>query len=209
MPPRVAPVSLEAIQKLLRDELDRSMEPLLKEIKAIKGENVELRKIVTQQQSYLERFEIDRRASNLVISGISEKSESSPGNDIEKVKKILEKVRLTCDSPPPVFTIAKLRRLGTIGSRPRLVIATMENRDIKQQVIGNAKCLRTDQVTKHVYISPDLPLLTRNENTRLRKEAKIARENHPNSTILIKQGKLTIDAAEMDHFDIVNQLFRT
>ena len=133
-----APVSLEAIQEIVRNELQRSIEPLIKEIKAIKSENLALRKIICEQQASLERLEIERRASNLVISGITEKTETSPTNDIDKVKSILEKIRLTCNSPPPMFNIVKLRRLGKFGGRPRLIVATMENSDIKHQILSNS-----------------------------------------------------------------------
>lgn len=203
-----APVSLEAIQEIVRNELQRSIEPLIKEIKAIKSENLALRKIICEQQAFLERLEIERRASNLVISGITEKTETSPTNDIDKVKSILEKIRLTCNSPPPMFNIVKLRRLGKFGGRPRLIVATMENSDIKHQILSNSKCLRSDQETRQVFISPDLPILTRNENSRLRKEAKSAKEFDSKRTVIIKQGKLTIDGTETDKFDIANQLFR-
>jgi len=203
-----APVSLEAIQEIVRNELQRSIEPLIKEIKAIKSENLALRKIICEQQTSLERLEIERRASNLVISGITEKTETSPTNDIDKVKSILEKIRLTCNSPPPMFNIVKLRRLGKFGGRPRLIVATMENSDIKHQILSNSKCLRSDQETRQVFISPDLPILTRNENSRLRKEAKSAKEFDSKRTVIIKQGKLTIDGTETDKFDIANQLFR-
>ena len=72
----------------------------------------------------------------------------------------------------------------------------------------NSKCLRSDQETRQVFISPDLPILTRNENSRLRKEAKSAKEFDSKRTVIIKQGKLTIDGTETDKFDIANQLFR-
>jgi hypothetical protein len=198
--------SLDCIRILIRTEFKESFEKIEKVINELKTENTSLKRIIASQQLALEKIEMDRRTLNLVIKGLPEPT--STISDTNQVTSLLEAVRIQCDSPPPSVKFQSLRRVGKIDpNRPRLLVATFSHKSDKELILKNAKCLKNSPTYGKTYFSPDLPELTRKENTRLYLAAKSARLNNPADTVLLQRGKLLINGTVQDSFDLQNQLF--
>lgn len=198
--------SLEAIRELIRDELHASLIHLKREILELKTDNSILKNIIVSQQQQFERMEMDKRACNLIVNGVTEPSSTSP--DTEVIDKILENIWPERDNRPIKFDVVNLRRIGKMGTRPRPVVLTFASRDSRDKVLKTASSLRNITEFNKIYISPDLPLLTRKENTRLRLAFKELKASSPTSTVILKYGKLTVNGNEVDRFNLANQLFR-
>ena len=125
---------------------------------------------------------------------------------------MLETIRTNCSdlNPPRFFEVTDLRRLGKAGSgsKPRPIVLSLVSRNIKDVVLKRSNCLRTDPNYRNVYLSPDLPNLTRMENGRLRTTFKQLKDSSLGSTVTLKYGKFTVDGQEVVSFNITNQLFR-
>ena len=78
----------------------------------------------------------------------------------------------------------------------------------KEMILKNAKTLKNNNSFSKVYISPDLPVLTRKENSRLYQAFKAAKSDDTSNQISLRNGQLTINGAIEDRFNIGNQLFR-
>ena len=180
--------SLEAIRELIRSELDSSLAHLTKEITQLRSDNEMMKKVITSQQHQLEKMEIEKRACNLIINGLPEPSAASP--DSQVVDNILESIRKNCSDldPPLVFEVTKLHRMGKAGngSKPRPIVITLPNQKYKDMVLKRSNCLRTGSIYRNVYLSSDLPNLTRMENGRLRTVFKRLKDSSPGSTVMLK-----------------------
>lgn len=197
------PVTMDAIRDLLRSELALALEPLKQEISRLNSENQQIRSILAQQQLTIEKAEIQRRATNIIINGLDLPDKDSP-NDMETTKVLLDKVR---EPDGPNFSILQTKRIGKVTGRSQLLLVTLENCNDRQKILRNAKGLKNKPGFEKIYINADLPVLTRKENSRLYAAAKQLRNLHPSKSVVLKFGKLTLDDVEVDRFDLENQLF--
>ena len=202
--------SLEAIRLLVRTELDESLNLLKKEILELRTSNEMMKNVIISQQLQIEKMELDKRACNLIIHGVQEATAKLP--DKHMVDNILETIRSNCtDSDPPTkFEVTNLRRIGKHinGTKPRPIVLTLTNRDNKNLILKKSKSLRNVPGFSNVYLSADLPDLTRRENGRLRMAFKQLKDSSSESSVLLRSGKLSIDGRIVDSFNIKNQLFR-
>ena len=188
--------SLESIRLLIRSELD----PLKIELAKFKRDNNMLKEIVASQQTMLEKQEIEKRANNIIVSGLPDNG--STASDLSSVNEILETVRSSYSNPPLRIIAERVRRIGKSSKdRPRLLVATLEIKEHRSEILRNSKNLKEN-------LSPNLPDLTRKENGRLRKAFKNSCQENPGSKVSIKFGKLLVNDVVTDHFNIGNQLFR-
>lgn len=196
--------SLEAIRTMIRSELKDSLVTLKKEVEELRSTTNTMHNIIVAQQQQLERIEIEKRSCNIVVSGLPES-----GPDVVTIDRLLENIRKKCPEPPVRFNVVKASRVGkSLNGKPKLLIMSLANREDRTMILKHSKCLRDDPTTASTYLSPDLPELTRKENSRLHFAAKQLRSERPNANIQLKSGKLFLDGDEHDHFDLQNQLFR-
>ena len=198
--------SLEEIRLLFRAEIEEILGPLKKEIVSLKAQNAVLKNIAAAQQSTLERLEIDRRVCNLIVKGLPEAS--SDKSDSTQLASLLEVVRSHSETPPARFVVKSLRRVGkTDPSRPRMLIITLSCKEDKAMILKYAKHLKQHLLFGKVYFSPDLPELSRKENSRLFLAAKAAKVSNPGDAVFLRHGQLTVNGSVVDRFNIQNQLF--
>ena len=198
--------SLESIRLFIRSELDSAVALLMKEISGLKQENNMLKNIISSQQAMLERQEINKRAKNIIVSGLFDNNSTS--SDLESAKVLIEKVRTSLSNPPPCFEIDHVKRIGkSTDNRPRLLVISLSDKEHRSPILRNSKCLKLDKKYDNIFLSPDLPKLTRNENSRLHKAFKSAKAAG-GSNVALRSGRLIVDGNMVDHFDIQNQLFR-
>lgn len=136
-----------------------------------------------------ERRERELRKSNIIIHNIPESNEETP-QDKEKadenfIKKIADELSVE------ELEISETRRLGTAGSKPRLVKVTLKSTPQRRELLQKAKNLRTtnEEELKKIFIVPDLSKRARDESKKLREELKRRRENGE-MNLIISKGKI-------------------
>ena len=172
------------------------------------GNDIEsLKRVILEQQKYLESAKKKEVSSNIIISGIPNAALTINGVEVtdnnEKLEKIFNHIgcidKLSENSkitPLPV-------REGYVNHSIKMQFKS--NDDVKH-IISNAKCLKTFSAAK-IYINYDEPYYSRRENNRLRKKKSELIRNHTNDEIKIYKGKLYHNNMVVDQFDLSNQLF--
>ena len=170
--------------------------------------------VITQQQKYIERQEILQRNLNLIVSNVSEKDIKYEGNTLVND---MSKIEALCGSVYPdyedtdIISVTRLGKASRGSDRPlKVTFRKSKCRDFmlfnQEQFIRQAN--RFPGSSK-IYFNKDLPILSRNEDKRLREEARKNRLHANNDDkVFIKNGKLYKNHDVIDQFDIANQLFR-
>ena len=73
---------------------------------------------------------------------------------------------------------------------------TLPSNDVKSTILKNAKILKSMPNYDNVYISPDLPVLTRKENSRLYKAYKMCQTDE-GANVSLRYGHLTVNGTEV------------
>ena len=204
-------------REILREELDNRFQ----RVELLEKKVVQLEDIILKQQEAIELLKKKDLYCHLIISGLPEiptattDISAQESYDLRKTEALLSEI-----TGPPAsanIQIKKVTRLGRStsdtqqrGAHPRrlkVVLGSTENRNL---VLSNARKLKDNRNFSNVFINPDEPPLTRQENARLRKKLRQLRETHkdnPQVKIYIKSGKLYMNSDIIDSFSVGNQVF--
>ena len=161
--------SLEAKCNMIKE-----LEKKVKLNETIHKQHKDIKKVIDNHQSFLEKTDAFRREKNVVVFGVEESDASNDETDV--VKRIL--MNIECPNIEPV----KVMRLGKplpptaepneseprIKKRPLLVILNSSQQ--RKQVLGSSSKLKThtDEFFHNIYIKKDQSPCERKEWSRLR-----------------------------------------
>ena len=178
-------------KKNLRQEvakLKQENAALVNDVKSLKCDKKFITESVHQHQRFLEAIDGEKRAQNLIITGIPEETPLSDGReeggeattDDDKVAMVMKQIGHEVDIK--VIEVSRLgkRRPGP-GSHPRPLKIVTENPAQRKQAISDAKKLKSAAESfKSIYIKKDTHPLVCKELNRIRqveKEEKRKAEN--------------------------------
>lgn len=183
---------------------------LLKASVKEKEETIEtMSQIIINMQSSLNRIDSDKRITNIMVSGLSEKditdNEKELKSDTEKVQRLFEVMGIDAATKSSVPTF-QMSRIGQPNdSATRLLKVNVKSKEVRDSILEKAKDLKdANELWKRVYVKKDVHIVYAKENQRLNSRRKILKENNPNSDIKIVNGKLIMD----DHVVDKNMFFR-
>ena len=214
---------IEELRKLVKSEIGIYEDRFNKELKDVhdrvaeldnvKQENVTLKKVVGEQQKFLETLRRDQQCKNIFISSIPETLTINDNVLItpeEKVTNILQTIDGSITSEDfkvvysfPVFTTNDGCRQHSI----KISFHDKEKKDTIMEKKTNLKNLNDNDPLKKVYIKNDQPPLTNKENNRLRVKAREIRNANPDDIVKIDKGKLYHNNIVVDEFNLANQIF--
>ena len=203
-------LTVNSFQRILRKELDERFVLVGELNKKISV----LEKIVVRQQELIENLQKRDLECNLIISGVPESSPHESTDDHGTVIKLFREIMT-----PEEMTNMELSETSRLGQRPssqnpgltpRRIKAVLGNKLLRNAILKKAKNLKGNKNFPRVYINPDEPVLTRRENSRLRRRLRELRESHkstPNLHIYLKRGNIFINSDIVDTFSLSNQMF--
>lgn len=179
--------------------LQAAYETTRAELCLLKEEHEKLKSIAAEQQRFLTTLDTERRASNVIITGVEENDEEESAKTVEK---ILEEIG--CED----IKTTKVERLGRLSetNKKRPIKVTFNDTNNRNKVLSSAKKLKQSQNPdyKTVYIKKDTNPQTRREMARLRdvtKKEKDKPENvGKNVTFDHKMRRVLVDGTEVDRF---------
>ena len=130
----------------------------------------------------------DRRKNNLVVHNLPESSaetltERSDQDDQKVQSMVREAFRLN-------IKVSKSFRVGkVVPDKHRLLIVTLENPEVKQDVLRLAPQLRGTEFWGNIYITPDLSKAEREAARKLREELSV-RKAAGETDLVIKKGRI-------------------
>ena len=179
----------------------------MERIERQENETNTMKKVIVNQQLFLERNQRERLASNLMITGIAKDGITIGGKILnetsEKVTALLHHIKAPVDQQQ--YTMHEFE--GNSENTTIAVKLTFTDIETKKKVLGNAKLLKNSKEFPGVYIRNDETKISRKENFRLRDKARNLKSQHSESEVKIVKGKLLHDGVEVDKFDISNQIF--
>ena len=202
----------ETVVSLLRqilDEIKRSNaenEMMKKEMKEMKEHTGFLIAAVCQQQKFLESLDAEKRALNLIITGIPETdlmiNNVAYKNDKEKVKQVLHKIGHNNID----VEVARLGKIPDDPSKKRPLKVVLKQKDIRKQILQDAKKLKDSGETfKNIYINKDTHPAIRKEFLRMRNVVKTESAKPENEGRLVeydhKSRTVTIDNVIIDRYN--------
>ena len=174
-----------------------------------KEETIEtLSQIIINMQSSLNRIDMGKRITNIIISGLTEEDiydkDDELVNDTEKVKRLFETMDVDkelIDSTDLIIT-----RIGQQNdSYTRLLKVNVKSKTSRDTILAKAKTLKTKhEPWKKVYVKKDVHMVYAKENQRLHNKRKDLKEKNPDKDVRIVDGKLLVDDQTVDK----NMFFR-
>lgn len=145
-------------------------------------------KLEEKQESIISEIEDrQRRQSNLVISGLSEKqsgnNDERKAHDDKHVCNLLRELDVSKDAVRTSYRIGKPQ-----SNRSRLLRMVCYDKDQKMEILRKARKLNDSDNFKKTYINPDLTPLQQLQQKELRKELK--RRRDANERVMIRHGKI-------------------
>ena len=206
----------DAVREAMKDDviaLQTDVAELKDELKLIKEERDQMKKVISEQQKFLETVRRDRSKNNLFMSGIPNSFEidgvETTDND-KIVKHILSFVH-------PTIAAENYKCIKTFEPRDGLprhsCLLGFQDADAKKNVLSNSRKLNgldESDPMRRVFIKNEQTPLTRKENTRLYNEFKKLEETHKDNgdmNVKLERGKLFLNDQQVDEFSLVNQLF--
>ena len=166
-------------QKRYDSEIHRLDDVLKSEVLCLKEE---------QRNMVAELEERNRRRSNLILSGLPEKTDGSAEErrewDAVKAQSLFESLTHLNRS-----VILYVHRIGKINSnKPRLLRVICRDQDTKSAILRKAKDLRTMPQFRGVFVNQDLTPIQQKEEKSLREELKLRKSSGEN--VVIRRGKI-------------------
>ena len=166
-----------------------------------------LKKVILNQQMYLEGIRKKECANNIIITGI-------PNGDLQcndvvhtetegKVSAILKETDASVSAES--YKLVKFKPAD--GRDTHVCKLIFKNYEDKMKVFTKSNKLKQNNAMKKVFLKWDEPKLTRLENDRLRSKKKKMSEDYPDETIELKKGILYRNSIECDKINIENQIF--
>ena len=165
--------------KEVKDELSLlrvENEKVKQRMEKIEGENIELRKTLIQQQCFMESVDAERRAANLIITGLPETDIEiggigEDGGNQQVYRSELEKVQLIMKVVNSDAEILSFRRLGKPRVPPTLgrpLLLQLKRAEQRRNILVNSKNLKAaDGILKRVFVKKDTHPSIQKEINRL------------------------------------------
>ena len=163
---------------------------LKERVQAVDTTNKQLSESLEKQQSFLETLDADKRASNLIITGVGESSENEEEGAMQHEDRIArsdeEKIQLIIDIIGAGHVgIASVLRLGERhdgpGQKPRPIKVVLKERSDRRDILTKAKELKNAGPNlSSVYINKDMHPAVRKERGRIRQVLKSERQKPEN-----------------------------
>ena len=184
-----AVVQMSRIETKLDDLLakwTKEKDALNKQIQELRSDKEKIAETLSQHQRMLESIESERRAANVIMTGVPEEQLGDATTDIEKVKLVLSTIG------QQAVEVKSVERLGAqqqdqrhppSGSRPyrRALKVILKDANNRKSVLESARQLKnSDSMFRSVYIKKDIHPLVRKEFDRLRGVAKREKERPEN-----------------------------
>ena len=187
---------------------DKEREALRTEIRDLRRDNEKMAETVAHHQKMLEILEADKRAGNLIITGLPEDRMEGADTDDAKVKKVMSAMQLEDVGVKSVERLGVLRPAGkTPAGRPhqRAVKVVLKNQSDRQRVLENTKKLKqAGDTMQRVYVKKDVHPLVRKELSRLRDVEKREKEKPENQGRNVrydfKERKVYVDNVVVDSY---------
>ena len=205
-------VQMARIERKLDDMLTQwntEKDAMQQQIKDLQKNNEKLTETVSLHQRMLETVESEKRAANLIMTGLPEEAMEGAETDTEKVRQVMTAIGQQDVQIHSMERLGELRanRPQNPDSRPysRPVKVVLSNASDRGAILGNAKRLKTgDDKFKTVYIKKDVHPLIRKELARLREvtsQEKGKPENQGRNVYYdYKQRKVYVDGVVIDYF---------
>ena len=130
----------------------------------------------------------EKRKLNVVVHNLPEDESATLAQqnhrDQEMFTDVVKEGLKLVTRPTRSFRVGK-----KLEGKPRLLIVTLENSEIKAELLRLAPQLRHLTTWTRIYITPDLPKKEREENRKLREEL-FARRQAGEENITIRRGKI-------------------
>ena len=152
------------------------------------GDNGDRRAAVDLSKVLDDHLDKEKRKANIVIHNLPEQSEGTVVERCEKdsasfVTMIKDEMKLNA-------TVSKSFRVGKkLSDKPRLLIVTLDNPAVKQDILRYASQLRHSEQYSNIYVTPDLTQKEREANRKLREELA-SRRRSGEANLMIKGGKI-------------------
>ena len=202
---------LSCLKKQLNDELKSTLKKeLIEELTSsitniFRSEIQELKERVKQLSQENERLKADhagqleelveeanrryQKRKNIIISNLPETLSGSVQDRKKDDRNLVQEVAKELDLLP--FDIKEVQRIGKIDSkRPRLLCVTCSDESSKHNLLRSGKHLRNSRKFKHCYINPDMTLIQRENNRKLRKELNEKRQQ--SLDVVIRNGRVVL-----------------
>ena len=210
-------VQMTRIETKLDDLLTKwgkEKEELRKEIKDLRKEKEKISETLAQHQKMLEMLEADRRASNIIITGVPEEQMGDAKTDAEKVELILSTIGQPTVQVKSVERLGKERQdqhppaEGSARPRRRPLKVVLKDPGARKDVLDSAPRLKgSGNQFKTIYVKKDVRPLVRKELNRLREVTKKERERPENQGKNVhfdgKERKVYVDGVVVDSFQSV------
>lgn len=130
----------------------------------------------------------EKRKLNIVIHNIPEPSGHTYAERVEQDKATFKE--MVKDAMHLSVNVTRAYRVGRpANDKPRLLIISLENAEVKVDVLKLAPQLRAIEEWKNVYITPDLTWKEREEGRRLREELR-RRTSEGEQNLIIRRGRV-------------------
>ena len=221
---------INSIRGIIREELDSKFDALKKELTKsfdtkikkvsddlanVVSENNTLKKVVLQQQHFLENIRRDRTKENVFVSGIPNIltiDEVPNENPTEILREVMNFVCPTLVEEDYEVLVNFDPKDGYSNHSAKIRAKDTATKAKIFKGTAKLKALRENHPYKKVYLKYDNPPLTRKENDRLHQKMRTLRAEedpaNPANKYHIKSGKLYKNGTEIDEFNLSHQLFQ-
>ena len=172
-----------------------------------------MKKVISEQQRFLETVKRDKVKDNIFISGIPNSMDIGGTNTVKNDEIVLHILSFI----EPTVSDEDYKVVKAFDPRDGLprhsCLLSFSNVDARKKILDNSKNLNglsDDNVLKKVYVKSEQTPLTRKENSRLWGEFKRLQESHRDDVtkrIKLEKGKLYLNDDVVDEFSLTNQLF--
>ena len=183
------------------------------ELNTVKEERINTKKVISEQQRFLETVRRDRVKDNIFISGIPN-SLDIEGTNTDSNDEIVLHILSFIEPTTSVEDYKIIKAFDPRDGLPRhSCLISFKNVDSRKKILDNSKKLNglpEASALKKVYVKSEQSPLTRKENSRLYGEFKKLQETHKNDatkTVKLERGKLYLNDDVVDEFSLTNQLF--
>ena len=197
---------VENLQKTIKEIKDKQSKQ--EEQVATNGKDLSsLKKVIVEQQKYLEIVKKKELSNNIIVSGIPNDAfmlgDAEVNDDNGKLEAIFHHIDCleVLSSSHKVISIPMRE-----GAKAHSVKMQFEDKSYVRTIMEKAKTLKSFEAAK-IYINYDEPYYSRKEHNRLRKEKFNLLASNPEDDIKIQKGKLCHNNLVVDQFDLSNQLF--
>ena len=200
----------------LKDEINgyrQEVSDLKDQLKDATNETNILKKVVSEQQKFLEWLKRDKVKDNIFISGIPNTLDIG-GDNTEDNDKIVHHILTFVE---PNIVDGDYRVIKNFEPRQGYLrhscLLGFTNTNAKKNILQNSKKLnglQEDNVLRKVFIKNEQTPLTRKENSRIYGEFKKLKELHEadeSQKVKLEKGKLYLNDEVVDEFNLSNQLF--